>query len=732
MKQNMSHPPIKRQRRPRMRRIFADIAILAGVGFLIMSGIIFLWVASLDIPDLSAFSQRIVTQSTKIYDRTGETILYDSNSDVRRTVVGYDEISDNIKNATVAIEDSEFYTHAGVRPLAILRSMLTSLASGQGVFSGGGGSTITQQVIKNSVLQQERSLTRKIKEAILAIRLEQIMSKEDILRTYLNESPYGGTIYGVEEAAESFFGKHAKDVDLAEAAYIAALPKAPTKLSPYSAQFQDETTRATSALEIRKNYVLTRMAEEGMISNKERDAAMSETVVFKAYISASIRAPHYVMYVLEQLQEQYGDDYLNKGYRIITAVDIKLQEEAEKIVKEYALQNAAKYDAANAALVAENPKNGEVLVIVGSRDFFDKDPLVNGQYNVATTKTPGRQPGSAFKPFIYATAFEKGYTPETILFDVETQFSTTCEVDNFTTDIDTGGTCYSPKNYDHKFRGPVSVRDALAQSLNIPAIEMFYLAGKTDSIKLARDMGISTLMNANNYGLSLVLGSGEVNLYDMVGAYSVFANEGIRYEPRVMLRIEDNHGTIIEKFDEINSGRVIERNTALNISSILSDNTARTPLFGANSPLYFNGRDVAAKTGTTNNKKDVWVLGYTPNITVGAWAGNNNNKEMKELSGLIITPLWRAFMDVALKDLPNETFSEPTMSTTDKPILKGIWLDTNTSDTTGIHSILYYVDKNDPTGPPPSNPESDPQYQYWEYGVQNWIKTLLNPEPGTH
>jgi penicillin-binding protein 1A len=199
-----------------------------------------------------------------------------------------------------------------------------------------------------------------------------------------------------------------------------------------------------------------------------------------------------------------------------------------------------------------------------------------------------------------------------------------------------------------------------------------------------------------------------------------------------MLRIEDNHGTVIEKFDEVNSGRVTERNTALNISSILSDNVARTPLFGANSPLSFKDRDVAAKTGTTNNKKDVWVLGYTPNLAVGAWAGNNNNKEMKELSGLIITPLWRAFMDVALKDLPNETFTEPTMSTTDKPILKGIWLDTSADDTTGIHSILYYVDKNDPTGPPPSNPESDPQYQYWEYGVQNWIKTLLNPEPGTH
>jgi len=709
-----------------MRRIASDIVLFGTVFFLVAIGSLFVWVATLDIPDLSAFNQRLVAQSTKLYDRTGETILYDTNSDVRRTVVRYDEISEYLKNATIAIEDAEFWTHAGVRPTAIVRSMITSLSQGKGVFSGGGGSTITQQVIKNSVLQQERSLTRKIKEAILAIRLEQVMEKDEILLTYLNESPYGGTLYGVEEAAQAFFGKHANEVTLAEAAYLASLPQAPTRLSPYTQSFRDPQTREVSQLEVRKNYVLTRMEEEGMITKDEAEIARAEEVAWKPYISATIRAPHYVMYVLEQLQEKYGDEYLNKGYKIITAVDLPLQEKAEAIVKEYALKNDAAYNAANASLVAEDPKNGDVLVLVGSRDFFEEnidDPRVAGQYNVATNETPGRQPGSSFKPFIYATAFEKGYTPDSILFDVETQFSTACAVDNFKTNSEDPN-CYSPKNYDHQFRGPVSIRNALAQSLNVPAVKMFYLAGRKSSVKTARDMGITTLPDTTP-SLDLVLGSGEVTLYQMVSAYAVFASEGIKIEPRTVLRIEDSRSTVLKEFDEVNAGRVLERNTALNISSILSDNAARAPLFGANSPLHFGERDVAAKTGTTNDKKDVWIIGYTPNLVAGAWAGNNNNVEMKEISGLIITPLWRAFMDEALRELPSESFPEPTHTVTGKPILDGVWLGMNTYGEPEIHSELYFIDSENPTGSQPNNPNSDPQFKYWEYGVLNWLQGLL-------
>lgn len=702
-----------------MKEILIDGLIVLGALALIGVGVVFFWVATLDIPDLSSFEKRVVSQSTKLYDRTGEIVLYDSNQDVRRTIVEFDQISPKIKNATIAIEDATFYDHFGVRPLAILRTAVTNISGGQGMFSGAGGSTITQQVIKNSVLQKEKTVTRKIKEAILAIRLEQMMSKDEILNIYLNESPYGGTIYGVEEASMTFFGKHASDVSLAEAAYIAALPQAPSALSPYTSEWSNPEKRSESRLEKRKNYVLERMKEEGMITQAEYDEALKETVTFHAYASSAIKAPHFVMYVLSQLEEQFGDEYLNKGYKIITTIDLPLQESAERIVQEYALKNEDAYNASNAALVARDPTNGETLVMVGSRNFFDDNPRINAQYNVATAYPPGRQPGSAFKPFVYAHAFEKGYTPDTIVFDVETQFSTTCDKSDFTTTPD--GTCYSPKNYDEKFRGPVTVRDALAQSLNVPAVKMFYLAGKNETIKFARDMGITTLKDGNEYGLSLVLGSGEVTLNEMVTAYGVFAAEGMKSKERNIIRIEDNRGNVITSF-ESDSEQVLDKNIALQITDILSDNVARTPLFGANSPLRFDEYDVAAKTGTTNDKKDVWVLGYTPNLVVGAWAGNNDNKPMTEISGLIITPLWRAFMDDALKARENKKFSQPTHITTGKPILDGNWANAGGD---GIHDILHYVDRSNPQGDAPYAPSSDSQYYAWEYGVQNWFNSLL-------
>lgn len=721
-----------------IKEVLIDLCIVVFVGGLVVTGIVFFWITTLNLPDLSSFDQRVVSQSTKIYDRTGETILYDSNKDIRRTLVEFHEISPYIKNATIAIEDATFYSHQGVRPLAIVRSAINNILSGDGLFGGAGGSTITQQVIKNSVLQREKSITRKIKEAILAIRLEQTLDKDEILSTYLNESPYGGTIYGVEEASLSFFAKHANEVTLAEAAYIAALPQAPTTLSPYKNGFNDIDARKVSRLEERKNYVLFRMKEENLISKDEYEKAVAEVVLFNTEQTTSMRAPHFTTYVLRYIAEKYGDSFSNKGYKIITTVDLELQEKGEEIVKRYALENTEKYNASNAALVAADPKTGETLVLIGSRDFRDKD--IDGQYDVATSKYPGRQPGSAFKPFIYAKAFEKGYTPETILFDVATQFSTSCEKDFFESTPD--GRCYSPKNYDEKFRGPVSIRNSLAQSLNIPAVKTLYLAGVSDSIKLARDMGISTLGSGSTYGLTLVLGGAEVTLYDMVTAYSVFAAEGVRYEPMVILRIEDTKGRVIESFTP-KSEQVLDKNITLQISDILSDNAARTPLYGSRSPLYFeNYPSVAVKTGTTNDKKDVWVLGYSPTIVAGAWAGNNDNKQMKELSGLIITPLWRAFMDEALVKYEKENFAEPVYVETSKPVLNGVWLNTNVNIDnieneedlsnasadlfTGLHSILHYVQKDNPQGLVPENPNSVGQYEYWEYGVRNWTKSLLN------
>ncbi|MCA9363627.1 transglycosylase domain-containing protein [Candidatus Kaiserbacteria bacterium] len=717
---------IQKLRKKRGRDLAADLV----TGFLVLGCVLFgaglLWISTLDIPDLSSFDERRVLQSTKIYDRTGEILLYDLHQDVRRTIVPYESISRHIKNATVAIEDDTFFEHWGVRPLAILRSMWSNVLSGGSPFSGAGGSTITQQVIKNSILEPEKTLTRKIKEAILAVRLEQVLTKDEILGYYLNESPYGGTIYGVAEASQAFFGKSPADVTLAEAAYLASLPQLPTYYSPYGSH-RDE-------LDARKDLVLERMLLNGFITKEEYDDARAEVVAFLPQVATGIRAPHFVFYIRDYLAEKYGEEALaERGFKVITTLDWDLQEAAEEIVNQKAHENETKFNASNAALVALDPTTGQVLTMVGSRDYFDEE--IDGNFNVALAE---RQPGSAFKPFVYAEAFRRGYTPETAVFDLETQFSTTCAPNVFTSE----GGCYSPHNYDNQFRGPVSLRNALAQSLNIPAVKVLYLAGIAPSIRLARDLGITTLTNPDQYGLTLVLGGGEVRLIDMVGAYSVFANEGVKNTPVGVLRIEDSEGNTIEEFSPTPQP-VLDREVALQISSVLSDNTARTPLYGANSPLYFGGDAVAAKTGTTNDKRDAWVLGYTTHLAVGAWAGNNDNSSMNELSGLIITPLWRAFMDIALEKYPADTFPEPpTPNPDEKPILSGIWFDPSgliseknsrrgvpsisVEDTiASAHSILYYINKNDPTGPSPKNPAQDPQFVLWEYPVSVWKSQLL-------
>lgn len=713
----------KKKTGSRLKDWLMDGFIVAVVLGFIGAGALLIFISILNIPDLSAFDQRRVLQSTKIYDRTGEIVLYDLNQDVRRTVVPYEDISHHIKNATVAIEDDTFFTHWGVRPLSIMRALIHNFQGGN--LRGQGGSTITQQVIKNALLSREKSYIRKVKEAILALRLEQILTKEEILWYYLNESPYGGTIYGVEEASRSFFGKSASDVTLAEGAYLAAIPQAPTYFSPHG------NNRA--ALDTRKNQVLDRMLALEFINQEEYDAAKAETVTFVGDANTGIRAPHFVMYIQSQLAERYGEDELaTRGLKVVTTLDFELQMEAEKIVTEYALKNEKQFNASNAALVAIDPKNGDIITMVGSRGYFDEG--IDGNFNIALAE---RQPGSSIKPFIYAKAFEKGYTPATTLFDVQTQFSTTCAVDNFTSE----GGCYSPQNYDNFFRGPVSMRNALAQSLNIPAVKTLYLAGMQDAIKLARDAGLSTLTDWRRYGLTLVLGGGEVTLLDMTGAYSVFANEGVKKPTRSILRIEDNDGSILEEVpkEDPEGERVMDRDAALNISDVLSDNVARTPLYGANSLLYFGDRDVAAKTGTTNDRRDAWIIGYTPNLVVGAWAGNNDNRSMNEISGLIISPLWRAYMDVALKDRENESFAEPAAIPSDlKPVLRsnGYFVDaTNLVNSLednpdagslilalyqNTHSILHYVNKDDPRGPYPSNPGEDSQYYLWEYGVTRW------------
>jgi len=677
--------------------------------FLIVGAVVLVWLSTFKVPTTESIRERRITESTKIYDRTGEILLYDTGGNTRRSTVPLENISRYVKNATIAIEDKEFYSHKGVRPTAFIRATLVNILS---LDFSQGGSTITQQVVKNSLLTSEKLISRKLKEWVLAIKLEQVASKDEILSMYLNEIPYGGVIYGVEEASQAFFSKKSSDVTLAEAAYLAALPKAPTFYSPYGPNKQK--------LEERKNLVLREMLSNNFITEEEYKSAIAEKVSFIAKGDSSIKAPHFVFYVIDYVKKKYGEESLNiGGLRIITSLDYDLQSIGEKIAYDYAMENKIKFNAENTALVAIDPKTGEILAMVGSRNYFDKD--IDGAFNVTTAK---RQPGSTIKPFVYSEAFIKGFTPETVLFDLKTQFSSTCAPDNLTM----GNGCYSPDNYDNVFRGPITLRNALAQSINVPSVKVLYLAGLSDSIRLARDMGIESLSNKGDYGLTLVLGGGEVTPLELTGAYGVFANNGVKTSLTSVIEIKDKNGQVLEKY-EPKLSQVLDKEVALKITSILSDNVARAPSYGQTSALYFANRDVAVKTGTTNDYRDAWIMGYTPNIAVGAWAGNNDNSPMqKRVAGFIVAPLWRAFMDQALARIPDEKFEEPLVEDKSqmKPVLQGIWqggkLETNNMVSGGVHSILNWVNKDDPRGEYPQNPSSDPQFDRWEYSVRIWAQ----------
>lgn len=706
------------------------------------------WAMTIEMPDFASFSQRKISQSTKIYDKTGKIILYDVHGQIKRTIIPYEQIPRHVKNATVAIEDDNFYNHFGISPLAIIRAFLINIISGD---IKQGGSTITQQLVKNTLLTHEKTLSRKIKEVILSLKVEQKFSKDEILNFYLNEIPYGSSNYGIEAASQSFFGKYARDLSLAEAAYLAALPKAPTFYSPYG--------NHPELLEQRKNLVLKRMAELGFISNQEAEQAKKEEVVFINRGEGGLKAPHFVIYVREYLEQKYGKEVVEQGgLKVITTLDLEMQKTAEDLTKQYVEDEQEKFNVFNAGLVAINPKNGHVLAMVGSKDWF-ADPLPEGctpglnckfepHVNV-TTYAKGRQPGSAFKPFVYATALEKGYTDQTVVFDLQTEFNPNCNLDinqqeepEPEQEQDQATACYHPQNYDKIFRGPVTFREALAQSINVPSVKALYLAGLQESLQTAKSMGITTLKDINRYGLTLVLGGGEVRLLEMVGAYSAFANDGIKNEIIFIKRIEDANGKVLEENKSFGE-RVISEQTARTINGMLSDNNARAPAFGQNSYLYFPDQQVAAKTGTTNDYKDAWVIGYTPNIAVGVWFGNNNNESMeKRVAGFIAAPLWNAFLKEILPDLPKEEFIPPEKQNITKPVLNGVWRGSRiylidkisgkraTDFTpaeyieqkviTQIHNILYWVNKDNPKGPFPQNPQQDPQFNSWEFTVRKW------------
>lgn len=671
--------------------LLATLAVI-----LCFAGLFVLWAATLRIPALESIGERKVGESTKIYDRTGEILLYDFSTDVRRRVVPFDEISENIKKATIAIEDKDFYSHNGFDLSSFIRAVVVNLTT---ISFSQGGSTVTQQVVKNSILTKDKTPTRKLKELILALKLEKVLTKEEILTLYLNEIPYGGTTYGVQEASEGFFGKSASDLTVAESAYLAALPKAPSYYSPYGSHQDD--------LESRKNTVLREMLAQELITQDEYDVAVEERVEFKPRLNTrGIKAPHFVFFVIDELGKIYGEDVVAKsGWKIITTLDYDIQVSAEAIARKYGEINFERFNANNNASVVIDPKTGEILSMTGSRDYFD--PEIDANFNAATGY---RQPGSTFKPFVYSVLFNKGYTDKTILFDVQTQFNPNCAKDNFITD----DTCYSPVNYDDRFRGPMTVRSALAESINVPAVKAIYLAGVRESINLAEEIGISSLTDPRSYGLSLVLGGGSVSLLDMTSAYGVFANDGIRSDYTPVLWIEDGDGNIVDKHTPL-PHRVLPEETARMISSILSDNLARTPGYGSNSPLYVSD-NVAVKTGTSNDYRDAWIIGYAPNLVVGAWVGNNDNSPMeKKVAGLIVSPMWRELVNVIYPSLPRESFIPPIAIDYGalKPVLRGEVVD-------GTHSILYWLDKDDPRGPVPSSPARDGQFDHWEYAVQRW------------
>ncbi|MFZ2969533.1 MAG: PBP1A family penicillin-binding protein [Minisyncoccia bacterium] len=713
---------------------FFGIALKLAVLFLILGSIatvgVFIYFSK-DIPSPEKIVDRSVWQSTKIYDSTGQHLLYEIHGEEKRTIVKLDQISPYLKNATIATEDKNFYNHHGIDPRGIARAIYADVTTGK---ASQGASTITQQLIKNSILSSERTFTRKIKEIILAIETEQKFSKDEILEMYLNQIPYGSSAYGSEAAAQTFFGKSAEDLDISESALLAALPKATTYYSPYNTD-----PKALEELNLRYKMIINQMLEGGYISEQEaRDAKEAEILKKVKPFRENIEAPHFVMYVRQQLVDEFGEEEVEKGgLKVYTTLNYDMQKIAEDAIKKAVEDNLKKYNARDAALVAINPKNGQILSMVGSKDYFN----IADQGNVNAAISHRLQPGSSFKPFVYATAFKKGYTPDAILFDVQTNFGK-----------DGSGKDYIPNNYNMRFSGPVTMRQALSRSLNVPAVKTLYLAGIEDSVQTAHDLGITTLNTPQKYGLSLVLGTGEVKLLDMVSAYGVFANDGIRNPAFSILKIEDESGKVIKEYAG-NPKEVLNEEVARNIDSILSDNEARSAVFGLNNNFVLKGRPVAAKSGTTSSFKDAWTIGFTPSLASGVWTGNNNGSEMKRGAdgSVIAAPIWNDFMTRVLALDPVEKFPIPQKIETGKPVLDGkdkseviVKIDKACQDKLATeltpesqieekvffeaHNILYYLKKDDPRGDPPENPSDDPQFENWEAPVLAWAKENMGDE----
>jgi 1A family penicillin-binding protein len=583
-----------------------------------------------------------ISQTTTIYDKTGQHILYELHGEENRKILPHEEIPDAIRIATIATEDNGFYGHYGVDFLSILRAIKNDIQKSQ---AAEGASTITQQLAKNAFLSRDKTFRRKFMELIIALKIERQYSKDQILDMYLNQIPYGSNAYGIESAANIFFGKSAKDLTLDEAALLAALPKATSYYSPYGNHINELLYRQQLILDSIEELDL---ADASAVAEAKKADIKDKIIPF----SEKIEAPHFVFYVKEELEKKFGKDMIEAGgLKVYTTLDYDLQKEAERAISENE-STLQKYGASNAALVSLDPTNGNILAMVGSKNYYDKS--IDGNVNV--TISP-RQPGSSFKPFIYAAAFEKGFRPENHILDAETNFGK-----------DGTGKDYIPQNYDYSFHGVVTMRQALSNSLNIPAVKTLTLAGMENAVGLINRFGVAKLNNPSAYGLSLALGGEEVRMLDEASGYAIFANDGKKNSVNSILKVVDTKGENSYS-PETQSSQVIDPQVARKISSILSDNGARSLVFGTGSKLYIPGKTVAAKTGTTSDFKDAWTAGYTPHIVAVVWAGNNNSQPMKGGAdgSYVAAPIWNSFMQKALAGYPNEPFTNYNEPAPDDP-----------------------------------------------------------------
>jgi len=610
---------------------FLTGAVILGFIFLF---ILFAWYAK-DLPSPSKLSQQ-TGYSTVFLDREGK-VLYDMYKDKNRVPVTFEEIPKTLKEATIAIEDKNFYKHGGFSQTGMIRAVF-NMFLGRGLQSG---STITQQLIKNVLLTNRQTITRKVQEIILSFEVERRYEKDEILLMYLNEAPYGGSYWGVGTAAKAYFGKSVKDLNLVESAILAGLPQSPSLYSPFIGKNEAWKSRTKS--------VLRRMREDRYITKEQEKTALKkvETTKFNAP-KILIEAPHFVFYVKDRIENEYGSKIIDQGVKIKTTLSLEVQQITEKIVKEE-IAKLKDFNATNAAVVVLDSKTGEILAMIGSYDFNDEK---FGKFNVA--ELGQRQPGSALKPFTYGLAFEKGYTPSSIFMDVKTTFP------------DQGNEDYIPVNYDGKFRGPVQLRFALGNSINVPAVKILAVLGLRDFLTKLNDLGMPTFApsseNLKRFGLSLTLGGGETTLLNLTSAYSTLATGGIRHEVSSIVDVSDFKGKNIFKKVRTQEKKVFSPEVSFLLSHILSDNNARIEEFGPNSYLNIPGKTVAVKTGTTDDKRDNWAVGFTKSITVGVWVGNNDNSPMnpKIASGATgASPIWYGIMRELLKKYDDGIIDKP-------------------------------------------------------------------------